>query len=749
MSDICVKLPDGAEKKLKNGSTSLDLAKEISSSLAKKVIAAKINGKLSDVQDPLSDGDEVLLLDNKSKEANEIISHSCEHVLALAVTKLFPNAQVTMGPQDHSEGFYYDFDIGRPFTEEDLEKIEQKMKDLIKSDITFTKRILPKAEAKEYFSQLGQKYKPEILDWIKDDEVSLYESGDFVDLCRGPHLPNAKFIKAFKLLGSSGSYWRADASKEMLQRIFGVAFSDKKMLEEYLFRIEEAKKRDHRKLGPKHGLFFVSERFDSWQEEKEVPTEARVLINLGQKSQASSVVLEAQKLLDNIKEVLESKDIKTKGFNILPADDERSSIDIRIFASVKDFSCRKKVLSLSSEINESLADVDVKCFFETHATEEIGPGLAMWLPNGGRLRSLIEDFSRRKHFSGGYEMVYSPHIAKSDLWRISGHLGFYSDSMFAPMNIDGNEYLLKPMNCPFHVLMFKQSPKSYRDLPLRMAEFGTVYRYEMAGVLHGLMRVRGFTQDDAHIFCRWDQLDNELDRVIKFITEMLNAFGFSEFEVNISTRPSKFVGEVADWDRSENSLKEAVKRAGLSFVVDEEGGAFYGPKIDIKLKDSLGRMWQCSTVQLDFNNPERFNLEYVNSSGKKERPVMLHRALFGSIERFIGVLIEHYAGSFPAWLSPEQVRVLTISDRHNNYAKEVLETLIKHGVRAKFTESSDKLGAKIRAAQVDKVPFMVIVGDKEEQEKGATLRLRSMEDKGFFVLDDLVEEIGNLCREPA
>lgn len=756
MAHIRINLPDGSVREMPAQSSSLALAEDISPGLAKRVVVALVNGQVQDLQDPLKDGDTVVLLDAKSIEAQEVISHSCEHVLAAAVVELFPGAQVTMGPKDHSEGFYYDFDIGRTFSEEDLVLIENKMASLIKENISFTKKWLSKDQARQIFSDLKQNYKPEILDWIPEGTVTLYSSGKFIDLCRGPHVPTAGFIKAFKLLGCSGSYWRNDASREMLQRISGVAFSSQKELDDYLFRIEEAKKRDHRKLGPKHGLFFVSEKFDTWTDKAAPESEARVVLHvpksMAQAGSINKLVEEVETLLSALGTALATKKLALRGINTVPSADvesERALADVRIFAAVQDASFRKVAMDLVAEFNKNSKLLEVKFLFETQALEEIGPGLVMWLPQGGRLRSVIEDFARNRHFASGYDMVSSPHIAKSDLWRISGHLGFYRDSMFAPMNVDGFEYMLKPMNCPFHVLMYKFKPRSYRELPLRFAEFGTVYRYEMAGALHGLMRVRGFTQDDAHIFCRWDQLDSELDLVLEFVTSMLKAFGFVDFELNISTRPEKFVGEVADWERAEQSLTKAVARTGFNYKIDAGGGAFYGPKIDLKLKDCLGRMWQCSTVQLDFNNPERFNLEFINNSGAKERPVMLHRALFGSIERFIGILIEHYAGAFPAWLSPEQVRVVTVSDRHNDYAQEVALALKNAGIRAVFNESHDKLGAKIREAQMDKIPLMVVIGDKEVSERGGTLRLRSQEDKGFFSLEALIQEISLHVQRPS
>ncbi len=459
MTDIHVILPDGNERALSSGATSMDLAASISKQLASRVVVAKVNGVLTDLQDPLNDGDHVVLLEAKSLEAQDVIGHSCEHVLAAAVLDLFPNAQITMGPKNHQEGFYYDFDIGRPFSDEDLVTIEEKMNALIKQGISFHKRWLTKTEAKKLFVKLGQKYKPEILDWIPSDTVTLYESGNFVDLCRGPHLPNAGFIKAFKLLGVSGSYWRGDSSKEMLQRISGIAFFDKKALDEYLFRIEEAKKRDHRKLGPKLGLFFVSERFSSWQDPASQQSEIRAILHVPKDIAKESLAQRVEKvlgLIDSLALYFPSKNLSFCGFNVLPAAHliKDAEVDLRVFASKMDASARKDVFDAVQLFNSTEKAIHIKCHFESAAHEEIGPGLVMWLPHGGRLRSIIEDFSRRRHFAGGYDMVYTPHIAKSDLWRISGHLGFYQDSMFAPMNVDGNEYLLKPMNCPFHVLMY-------------------------------------------------------------------------------------------------------------------------------------------------------------------------------------------------------------------------------------------------------------------------------------------------------
>jgi threonyl-tRNA synthetase len=402
---------------------------------------------------------------------------------------------------------------------------------------------------------------------------------------------------------------------------------------------------------------------------------------------------------------------------------------------------------VEGEKTGTIVKVDVTV--EPHYTEEVGPGLVLWLPKGGKLRTIIEEQWRKMHFEGGYEIVYSPHIAKADLWKVSGHWNFYREGMFSPMSVDGHDYVCKPMNCPFHIMMVKSRSRSYREFPMRLAELGTVYRYELAGVMHGLMRVRGFTQDDAHLFCRWDQVESEIDRVISFVLRVLRTFGFKAFEVNLSTRPKEFVGKIEDWDRAEKILEEAIKRHALPYQVDPGGGAFYGPKIDIKLTDCLDRKWQCSTVQLDFNNPERFTLEFTNSKGEKEQPVMIHRALLGSVERFIGILVEEYAGAFPAWLSPEQVRVVTVSDKHNDHAAKVTRVLEQAGLRATFGESHDKLGAKIRQAQVEKVPLILVVGDKEVEQDGATVRLRDGGvDKGFMNLDQLVSFAREQCAVP-
>jgi threonyl-tRNA synthetase len=746
MSNIAVELPDGSKKELPEGSNAMDLAVSIAEGLARQVVVARVDGEVQDVRVPLTDGQRVELLKADSPEGLDTLRHSAEHVLATAVVRLFDGAQVTMGPKTHEDAFYYDFDIGRPFTPEDLEKIEAEMKKLIKDKVEFTRKLVSKEDALELFDGLGQRFKPEILSWIPDDDVSIYQDAEFVDLCRGPHLPHAGFIKAFKLLGASGAYWRADASREALQRISGIAFPKKQDLADYLHLIEEAKRRDHRKLGKELELFVVSEKYDNHEYPEDRPVEMLVtgavsMHALSTGALRADSVLDDE-LLDGLRAVFAPRPVKLNGYNVTPHEDEgRPPVDVKIrLASGKLNKDQKEtVRELEKSVNERHPGGTIKLLVEPHFSEEIGPGLVLWLPKGGRVRTIVEDQWRKMHLEGGYEIVYSPHLAKSDLWKVSGHWDFYREGMFSPMAIDGQEYVAKPMNCPFHIMMFKSRSRSYRELPFRWAELGTVYRYEMAGVMHGLMRVRGFTQDDAHIFCRWDQLDDELDRVMGFILKVLKTFGFSEFEVNVSTRPEKYVGEIDQWDRAEKSLEETVKRYELPYVVDEGGGAFYGPKIDVKLKDSLGRMWQCSTLQLDFNNPERFDMSFTNSEGKDEQPVMLHRALLGSIERFFGILVEEYAGAFPLWLAPEQVRVLTIADRHYEHAKKVGDALRAAGLRVEVPATSDKLGAKIRLAQLEKIPVMLVVGDKEQESGGAAVRLRDGTDKGTMPLEELTK----------
>ena len=550
--------------------------------------------------------------------------------MAHAVKEIFPAVKLAIGPAT-GEGFYYDFDMDRPFTPEDLSLIEKKMKELIKKDNPFTRKTMPRKDAIELFKKMGEDYKAEILSEIADDEVSVYEEGGFVDLCRGPHVPATGFIKAFKLLSIAGAYWRGSEKNKMLQRIYGTAFADEKSLKDYLVFLEEVKKRDHRKLGKELDLFSIS--------------------------------------------------------------------------------------------------------------EDIGPGLILWHPNGAIIRKTIEDFWRDEHYKAGYNLLYSPHIAKLNLWQRSGHLDFYKENMYSPMEIDGIEYELKPMNCPFHINIYRSSLRSYRELPIRYAELGTVYRYERSGVLHGLLRVRGFTQDDAHIFCREDQIESEISSILDFTLFILKTFGFDSYDVYLSTMPEKYVGTLENWESSTNALKQALEKKGLSYQVDPGEGVFYGPKIDIKIKDSLNRSWQCSTIQVDFNNPERFDVTYRGSDGKDHRPIMIHRALMGSLERFFGILIEHYAGAFPLWLAPVQIGILTIAERHSDYALKTADTLKLNGVRIETNLENEKIGYKIREATIRKVPYLVIIGDKESAENKLTVRKRNGENMGPFTIDELIEII--------
>ncbi len=618
--------------KLKKENQIIEITPEKLNNILKETqaIAIKSNGVLRDLSylPSLTADDVIEIVSLNSKEGLEILRHSTAHIMAHAVKELFPEVKVTIGPAIE-DGFYYDFDKDEPFTEEDLQKIEKKMKEIIKERKAFVRKEIPKSEALKLFESLGETYKVEIINEIEDDTVSIYEEGGFIDLCRGPHLPHTGMVKAFKLLSVAGAYWKGDEKNKMLQRIYGTAFPTKDELDAYLKFLEEVRKRDHRRLGKQLRLF---------------------------------------------------------------------------------------------EIND-----------------EIGPGLIIWLPKGAIIRKVIEDFWKEEHIKAGYQLLYTPHIAKLDLWAKSGHLDFYRENMFSPMQIDEVAYQLKPMNCPFHIQVYKSELRSYRELPLRFAELGTVYRYERSGVLHGLLRVRGFTQDDAHIFCTEEQLEEEIQKVLDFTVFILSTFGFDNYEIYISTRPEKYVGSLENWERATSALEQALKVRNLLYQIDPGEGVFYGPKIDIKIKDVLNRAWQCSTIQVDFNIPERFDITYRGKDGKEHRPIMIHRALMGSLERFMGVLIEHYAGAFPIWLSPIQVEVMSISEKHVEYAKEVYEKLITQGIRAKLNIENEKIGYKIRQSTLEKIPYMLILGDKEVETKKITVRRRDGKNFELIELDKFIE----------
>jgi threonyl-tRNA synthetase len=572
----------------------------------------------------------VLMAQSKKMDDNLLkIRHSMSHVMAEAVLQMFPTAQIAIGPAIEN-GFYYDFDLPRPLSSEDLEEVTNRMKQIIKEDKEFKRSVVSRQEARKMFAD--QHYKIELLDAIEEDEeVSLFNQGDFTDLCRGPHVNSTKELNpdAFKLLSTAGAYWRGKETNPMLTRIYGTAWNNPKELRLYLQKLEEIEKRDHRKLGKEQNLFSFH--------------------------------------------------------------------------------------------------------------EEAGPGLAYWHPRGARIRMAIEDFWKEEHYKNGYEMVYTPHVGKSWLWETSGHLGFYKESMFSSMEMDKADYYAKPMNCPFHIMIYNNGKHSYRDLPYRWAELGTVYRYEKAGALHGLMRVRGFTQDDAHIFCTPDQMDEEIREVLRFSLYMLRSFGFEEIAAYISTRPEQSVGEQERWDAATEALKKAIESENLEYEMDEGGGAFYGPKIDLKIKDALGREWQLSTIQFDFNEPERFKMSFVDSDGVEKRPYMIHRALLGSIERFFGVLIEHFGAAFPLWLAAEQVCVIPVSEVFEEYSKEVLKKLKEKGIRAYIDDSDDRLNAKIRNAQNMKGPHMLILGEKEKESQSVALRRRDGKQENGILLETYID----------
>lgn len=561
----------------------------------------------------------------------ETLRHSAAHLMAQAVKQLFPETKVTIGPVIE-DGFFYDFQRETPFVPEDLKKIEKRMKEIAKKGLPIVRKEIEKEEALSLFKEMGESFKNEIIEDFEDDAViSVYTQGDFTDLCTGPHVDSTKALKAFKLLHTSAAYWRGDETKPVLQRIYGTCWHNKEELKDYLTRLEEAKKRDHRKLGKELDLFSIS--------------------------------------------------------------------------------------------------------------DEIGPGLVLWHPKGSRIRYIIEEFWRKEHYKNGYELVYTPHAAKVDLWKTSGHMDFYKENIFSPMDVEGREYVMKPMNCPFHIKIFNNRLRSYRELPFRWAELGTVYRYERSGVLHGLLRVRGFTQDDAHLFCRPDQLEDEIHKVLNFTLFVLKSFGFDEYKVFLSTRPDKYVGSEADWEQATEALRKGLEKSALDYEVDPGEGVFYGPKIDIKIKDSLNRFWQVSTIQVDFNLPNRFELSYIGEDGQAHQPIMIHRALMGSIERFFGCLVEHYAGAFPLWLAPTQVILLPITDRQHDYVEEVAEKLAQKDIRVEKDLRNEKIGFKIREAQLQKIPYMVVLGDQEVTAKQVAVRKRKSKETRVLDLDTFVAEL--------
>ena len=625
---IKVKLMDGSMKEIEESSNCYSLAASISKKLAKEAIAAKINDKLVDLNHGLKNDDQVEIITADSEDGIEIIRHSTAHVMAQAVKRIYGNVKLAIGPTIKN-GFYYDFDLDISLTQDDLKKIEDEMNKIINEDLKFKRDDVSREEALKIMSEKGEYYKVELINALDQSEkISLYEQGDFTDLCRGPHIPSTKFIKAFKLTSVAGAYWRGSEKNKMLQRIYGVAFSSKKELEKYLNMIEEAKKRDHRKLGRELKLFEIMDE---------------------------------------------------------------------------------------------------------------GPGFPFFLPNGVILKNILIDYWRKLHNEAGYVEIETPIMLNKELWIRSGHWDHYKENMYTSM-IDNKEFALKPMNCPGGMLVYKSEGHSYRDLPLRVGELGRVHRHEISGALHGLMRVRAFTQDDAHIFMLPEQIKSEILGVIKLIDEVYDTLGF-KYNVELSTRPEDSMGSDEEWNMAERSLKEALDEGGLDYKINEGDGAFYGPKIDFHIEDSLGRSWQCGTIQLDFQLPQRFELEYIGSDGGKHRPIVIHRVIFGSIERFIGILIEHFAGKFPVWLSPIQVKVLPISDSFMEYGHEVIDKLRKYGIRCEIDNRSEKIGYKIREARNERVPYMIIVGEKEKNHGNISLRSRDMGEEGSTSLEEFITRV--------
>jgi len=597
--------------------------------------AVLLDGKILDLRETIPATGEARILSLADPEALEVLRHTAAHILAHAVTRLFPGVKLAIGPAI-ADGFYYDFRFPEPISHEDLSRIEEEMRKIVEEDLPLERIWLPRAEAERILREHGEIYKLELLSEIPGEEISFYRQGEFLDLCRGPHLPSTGLVKHFKLLDLAGAYWRGDPNRDMLTRIYGTAFATEEELAEFLRWREEARRRDHRVLGPQLDLFSIQ-------------------------------------------------------------------------------------------------------------NEMVGAGLVLWHPKGARVRRLIEDFWVAEHYKAGYQLVYTPHIGRARLWQISGHLDFYRESMYAPMDIEGQEFFLKPMNCPFHIAIYKSRTRSYRELPIRYCELGTVYRFERSGVLHGLLRVRGFTQDDAHIICRPDQVEEEIREVLRFAMYMLRSFGFQEFSAYLSTRPEKFVGNPEDWEKATDALRLAVEAEGVEYEVKHGEGAFYGPKIDIEVQDSLKRPWQLTTIQFDFNLPERFDMTFIGPDGRKVRPYMIHRALLGSLERFFGILIEHYGGAFPVWLAPVQAVVLPVTEAEIPYAEEVAAKLVAEGIRAEaWTKERKTLRWLIREAQLQKIPYMLVCGERERAEGKVAVRLRTGEDLGPKLLSEVIARIKSI-----
>jgi threonyl-tRNA synthetase len=632
--DITITLQDGSQRRVPAGTPAVEALYGPAPQVPADLIAARVNGKAWDLARPLTDDAKVEPIVWDDPEGQRIYHHSTTHIMAQAVKALFPETKITIGPAI-DDGFYYDFDRPQPFTPEDLERIEAKMREIIAADYTVQRMEWPRGQVRDYFGQRAEDYKVELLDEFEGDVFSCYQQGDFVDLCIGPHVHSTGCINAIKLLKVAGAYWRGDEHKQMLQRIYGTSWPSEEMLQQYLHKLEEARKRDHRVLGRQLDLFSINEM--------------------------------------------------------------------------------------------------------------VGPGLVLWHPKGAMVRYLIESFWREEHLHRGYALVYTPHVGRIQLWETSGHLGWYKENMFAAMEMEGQDYMAKPMNCPFHIQVYQSKLRSYRELPVRLFELGTVYRYERGGVLHGLLRVRGLTQDDAHIFCRPDQINAEVEGVLDLVFFMMKSFGFEQYKIDLSLRDpkdrTKYIGSDEVWDQAEQALETTLQHMGLPYKRAAGEANFYGPKIDIMLVDAIGREWQVPTVQLDFQLPERFDLTYMGEDGKHHRTVMIHRAILGSIERFFGILIEHYAGAFPLWLAPVQARIMTITDRQREYARQVGERLLAASVRAETDLRNEKISYKIREAQTEKIPYMLVVGDREVAAGKVAVRLRSGEDLGPMPVDEVLARI--------
>ena len=735
MADVKIILPDGSAKEYSAGTTLGEAVKQLSNSLAKKVLAANVNGELTDLREELVDGSEVAFLTFEEDGGKHTLRHTASHILAQAVKRLWPEAKLAIGPAI-DKGFYYDIDMEHTLTPEDLGKIEKEMGRIVKENLPITKSVMSRQEAIEFFKSKNEDYKVELIQDLPEDAViSCYSQGDFIDLCAGPHVASTGKVKAFKLQSIAGAYWRGDEKNKMLQRIYGTAFEKKEELDAYLHMLEEAAKRDHRKLGKELGLFVIKEEGPGFP--FFLPKGMALRNELENFWREVHHEFDYEEIRTPI--ILNKQLWETSGHWFHYRENMYTTIIDEEEYAIKPMNCPGGILVYQNEMH-SYRDFPLRyAELGLFVIKEEGPGFPFFLPKGMALRNELENFWREVHHEFDYEEIRTPIILNKQLWETSGHWFHYRENMYTTI-IDDEEYAIKPMNCPGGILVYQNEMHSYRDFPLRYAELGLVHRHELSGALHGLFRVRAFTQDDAHVFMLPDQMQSELMKVIELFDRIYSQFGL-KYHVELSTKPDNAMGDDAIWEAATEALRNAIEAKGIPYVINPGDGAFYGPKLDYHIEDSLGRTWQCGTIQLDMNLPERFQIEYVGEDGQKHRPIMIHRACFGSMERFIGILTEHYAGAFPTWMAPVQVKILPISEKHVEYAKELAKQMHRDYVRVEVDDRSEKIGYKIRQAQMAKVPYMLVVGDKEVEEGTVNVRKHGGDELGSVPFEEFFNSI--------